>query len=182
MEQNNNTQLPKEVVEQIKKQAKSSAANFNYYPESDEFDDLTSAYITGATEWAQWKVKYDELLASVDEKIDKALHAERNKMQAKITASEVAWAKECQELKERAERMETALEWIKTYGPDQSKLGQAFIDKALKGKEVEKPKPTISNCGMCNKEGINQYLGNKFYLCDECFESYENTRDQPPNN
>lgn len=42
------------------------------------------------------------------------------------------------QLNNRLTNMETALEWIKTYGPDQSKEGQAFIDKALawKGKEV----------------------------------------------
>jgi hypothetical protein len=47
-----------------------------------------------------------------------------------------------------------------------------------KGKE-KKPEPTVSNCGMCGKEGINQYLGNQFYLCEECFYNYENSRDQP---
>lgn len=82
----------------------------------------------------------------------------------------------------RAQVLVDALEWIKTYGPVNN-LTVKFIDKALeqwKGKEVEPPKPTISKCGMCGKEGVNQYLGNQFFLCDECFDGYEKGRDQAP--
>jgi hypothetical protein len=108
-----NTQLPAEVIAQIDKDAEhyanvqwSEKAKHIGHHLTDKWDNAKDDYEAGATEWAQWKVAYNELLASVDEKIDKALHAERNRMQVNVTASEVAWAKECQELKERAERME----------------------------------------------------------------------------
>jgi hypothetical protein len=58
--------LPVEIVKEIEQKAKSSAANFNYHPGSSETEDIEAAYVTGATEWAQWKVQYDELKERAD--------------------------------------------------------------------------------------------------------------------
>ena len=157
------SKLPKEIKAQIESEAKKAAiiVIYNEYdagPVSSARTALGSRidpiqkefYIKGATAWAPWfvkhnaieselvgvraenerlkgwKVKYDELQA---EFID--LGRRYNTAQATLLEQ----AKEHQRLKERADKMEAALEWIKTYGPDQSKEGQAFIDKALKGKD-----------------------------------------------
>lgn len=65
---------------------------------NEEHFNVYNAHIAGATAWAEWKIKHDELQATIDEKIDKVLHAERNKMQAKISESEAEWAKKCHTL------------------------------------------------------------------------------------
>lgn len=44
--------LQEQLKQQIEQEAKSNAANFNYYPESEECEDLESSYITGATKYA----------------------------------------------------------------------------------------------------------------------------------
>lgn len=44
--------LTTELQKQIEQEAKSSAANFNYYPESSEFEDLESTHVTGASRYA----------------------------------------------------------------------------------------------------------------------------------
>lgn len=134
MEQNNNT-LPEEVLAQIEKEAEvySEKKMDHLYNiiEYNTFGDLNSGYIAGATEYAPWKVKYDELKASYDKLKGEIIQVEK---------ANSGLLFECQELKDRSEKMEHALEFIKAYGPDQSAIGRAFIDKALanEGKEAEK--------------------------------------------
>lgn len=60
------TQLPAEVKKDIEIKAKSSAANFNYYPGSSEFEDLESSYITGATAYAIKLNQAQQLLREAD--------------------------------------------------------------------------------------------------------------------
>lgn len=57
----NNEQLPAKVVEQIKTNAALRAYHNEGKDDSSFTNGYYSGYITGATEWAQWKVKYDEL-------------------------------------------------------------------------------------------------------------------------
>jgi hypothetical protein len=96
------------------------------------------------------------------------------------------------ELKERCEKMEAALRELVELKrmSDETPLSPDYLkrkplawgaanDALASGKEVEKPEPTISKCGSCGSEGVNLYLGNQLYLCDGCFEHYENSRDQP---
>ena len=146
------SKLPKEIKSQIESEAKKVAIIVIY----NEYDagPVSSArtvmgsridpiqkefYIKGATEWAQWKVAYDDL---------RVCYNAANKV---IDQHE----KENQQLKERCDKMEAALEWIKTYGPDQSIEGQAFIDKALKGKEVE------LSCVVCG----TKFMGPEPKMC-----------------
>src|SRR5687767_9748964 len=137
MQQNNNTQLPKEVVEQIEKDADEYARTYSGTKL------IKRPYTAGATAYAQWKVRFDE-------------QAEQLR-QAQLSVKSLRYSldQRDQQLKERAERMQTALEWIKTYGPDQSALGQAFIDKALKGKEVE------LTCMVCSEK----FMGPEPKMC-----------------
>lgn len=96
------------------------------------------------------------------------------------------WKREHQELQAQAQCMADALDafilWQGSTLKNWPVMEQAH--KALQQfkdgkKEVGPVKPVASNCGMCGKLGINQYLGNQLYLCDECFEDYEKGRDQP---
>lgn len=43
-----------------------------------------------------------------------------------------------------------------------------------KGKEVKGAEPTTSKCGMCGHEGFNHYIGNQYYLCEDCMRNPEN--------
>lgn len=45
--------LTAQLQAQIEQEAKSSAADFNYFPDSEECVDLESAYVTGATKYAE---------------------------------------------------------------------------------------------------------------------------------
>jgi hypothetical protein len=98
--------LPKEIQEQIKKAAQDKLNSAHYGEFSRGY---YSGEISGATAWAHWKVKHDELQAAIDDKIDKALHAERNAMQAKMTEMEIGYLKQ-------AQRMADALEFVKDNG------------------------------------------------------------------
>lgn len=173
MEQNN-TRLPAEVVKNINDAACKSASIQEFHYPADVWSTTEVAerehiagYELGATRWAHWKVKYDELKREV---------IKQNESMFNLLETNGRIKSEHQQLKDRCEKMEAALEWIKTYGPDQSKLGQAFIDKALagglpaitpilndddvrawkdgKGKEIECPK-----CNRMVKDG---------WACQEC--------------
>lgn len=61
--------LSKQLQEQIEQEAKSSAADFNYYPGSTECEDLESPYTTAATKYA---ALYETALARA-ERAEKAL-------------------------------------------------------------------------------------------------------------
>lgn len=118
---------------------------------------------------------------------------ERDNLQAVYTAlfnTAQTSAVKHQQLKERCEKMEAenerikiALENVYLIHSDQWTEYDRKVIKDLIKKEGESntraPVPTISKCGMCKKEGVNQYLSSQFYLCDECFIDYENSRDQP---
>lgn len=138
-------------------------------------------YFIGATAWAPWKVRHDELQLKYDA----------------VSVMLDTGAQNYDNLKQEAQRMADALDELIELKRMKDELGkttnyltrqpaawkrateelQQFKDG--KGEGMEKIEPTISKCGMCKKEGVNQYLGSQFYLCDECFEDYENQRDQP---
>lgn len=61
--------LSKQLQEQIEQEAKSSAADFNYYPGSTECEDLESSYTTAATKYG---LLYETALARA-ERAEKAL-------------------------------------------------------------------------------------------------------------
>lgn len=72
--------LSPELHAQIEQEAKSSAANFNYYPESNECEDLESAYVTGATKYtSKWQEaeqraeRYEKALKEIQEHIKNVL-------------------------------------------------------------------------------------------------------------
>lgn len=44
--------LNEQLQKQIEQEGKSSAANFNYFPDSTECEDLESSYATGASRYA----------------------------------------------------------------------------------------------------------------------------------
>lgn len=112
-----NDKLPEELQKQIQKQSEEAMSKMDGMIKRGVTEESRGHFLTGyqegyaegATAWAPWRVKHDQLEATIDDKIDKALHAERNKIQAKVTASEVTWAKECQSLKDQAQRMADAL-------------------------------------------------------------------------
>lgn len=61
--------LSKQLQGQIEQEAKSSAADFNYYPGSTECEDLESSYTTAATKYA---ALYETAVARA-ERAEKAL-------------------------------------------------------------------------------------------------------------
>lgn len=60
-----------ELIAKIEQEARSSAANFHYYPGSEAFEDLESAYETAAKKyalkWEQAEQKIDKLTDILDE-------------------------------------------------------------------------------------------------------------------
>lgn len=66
-----NEQLSPELQKQIEQEAKSSAADFNYFPGSEECEDLESAYTAGATKYAEKLQEAQQLV----ERYEKALKA-----------------------------------------------------------------------------------------------------------
>ncbi len=142
MEQNNNTQLPAEVKQVIIDDSLTYLASLyteGYVNERyqdgtlsipHEWKTIRKAHQAGATEWAQWKVKYDE---QAGQKL--ATEVVLNERVANLVKLQV----EFRELKERSDKMEAALEFIKRYGPTDA-LTIKHIDKVLsswKGKEVD---------------------------------------------
>lgn len=153
--------LPEEMQEQINNEADLYGFVVPYDGSNTFYiDDKVKGYQAGATAWAAWKVRYDELQAQAQRMADaleelivlKRMKDELGKTTNYLTRQPAAWKRATEEL-------------------------QQFKDG--KRKEVGPVKPVASNCGMCGKLGINQYLGNQLYLCDECFEDYEKGRDQP---
>lgn len=138
-----NDKLPKEMQEQISAEAQEYSAQINNSmlfrgitePDIKKFAAIDHA--AGATAWAQWKVKHDELFA----KTNLSLAIQR---QCTTTAQEghERMIKERNEYQAQAQRMADALEWIRVYG-NVGALTIKFIDKALgqfkdgKGKEAE---------------------------------------------
>lgn len=117
---------------------------------------LKTGYQAGATAWAPWKVRFDELQATIDDKIDKALHAERNKMQAMVTKMDMDWL-------QRAQGLADTLEWIRVYG-NVGELTIKFIDKALQQFKDGKEAGVSDPCTNCGKELFRDRHG----CCREC--------------
>lgn len=101
---------------------------------------LTDAELSAKAD--QW---IDELIASGGKSFTMQVPARPNKdtdlIFAELNNRFKQKMAEYEQLKECYDKMEAALEWIKTYGPDRSEIGRAFIDKALgEAKEVENGK------------------------------------------
>lgn len=190
-----NDKLPEDIQRQIEHEA--SKAN-EHLKEGNDYQcgyskGIEYGYEQGATAWAPWKVRFDELNIE-NEKLNESCN-KLFKQNCLFNNEIVDLKNERQQLMEQAQCMADALEEMAESNCDYEstnyakalhspecrackakELLQQFKDG---GKEVGKKEPTISKCGMCHKDGVNQYLGNQFYLCDECFENYENSRDQP---
>lgn len=119
-----NDKLPEEIQTQVC----NASAQYLKKLIADKRDPCCYAvtdYIAGATAWAPWKVKYNEL------------HSELHETKKQADNLRNAY----DELGRKAQRMADALEGIKTYGPIDEQTVK-FIDKALSGfkdggKEVE---------------------------------------------
>lgn len=71
------TNLTPKLQKQIAKEAASSAANFHYYPDSEEYEDMQSAYETGAKKYAlKWQeaeqraARYEKALQLIEQMSD----------------------------------------------------------------------------------------------------------------
>lgn len=116
----NNTQLPAEVKIEIDNKAGEYADQMHAYVG----DDIHVGYIAGATEYAN---KLHEERQATDEKIDKALHAERNKMQQRFTESETEWANKLHLVEQELLLNKTALELVgEKYVTSRSLLEKVF--------------------------------------------------------
>lgn len=112
--------LPQEKIDQIKKDAEKLAWRWWDDPLNKECirqrNYATEIYINAATTEA--------------ERAQAEMFVERKAMQERLLAIEA-----------KAQKLADALEFIKTYGPDQTELTQKFIAKTLsqwnEGKEVE---------------------------------------------
>lgn len=97
----NNAQLPVEVMKQINDEADKYGFVVPYDGSNKFYDDgRVNGYIAGATEWAQWKVKYDELKTQFDN---------LQTVYADLFNTAQNSANKHQQLKERCEKMEAAL-------------------------------------------------------------------------
>lgn len=72
--------LNKQLQAQIEQEATSSAANFHYYPGSEQFEDMESAYETGAKKYAlKWQqseqraARYEKALKEIQAKVNKGI-------------------------------------------------------------------------------------------------------------
>jgi len=100
---NNNTAAEVQLPEDILKQIDSDANDYLGEKEVEFSQRSFNAYIAGATAWAIWKLKYDELIL----RVDKLLTIERELLKAAEAAH-----REHAALKERADKMEAALKDI----------------------------------------------------------------------
>lgn len=124
-------QVPDEVTDNIKKEA-SFFSGHNPDEDSTPFrNGYYSGYISGATEYAPWKVQYDELKAQTD----LSLAIQRQCTTAAEDTTE-RMIKERNELKERAEKMEAALMSLKKSGLCNETYELMTEALAWKGKEV----------------------------------------------
>lgn len=69
--------LNEQLQAQIEQEATSSAANFHYYPGSEQFEDMESAYETGAFKYAlEWQqseqraARYEKALRLIEQMSD----------------------------------------------------------------------------------------------------------------
>ena len=182
----NNT-LPAEVQEQIEQEAK----DFKKKPHYKNGDPLSCSpqiylergYIAGATEWAVWKVKYDELKGEVDDLkrwkreacmvIDPIIEYGQGHKDAKlgrsITEFVIERCKEYDRIKDKADKMEAALrEIIKDIGSLADGDIFEIASKALQQWNDEKKEAT-DPCPSCGK-----YLSRDRNLCcRECGKEVE---------
>ena len=105
MSNTNNTVLSAELREQIRKEAE-AIADKTYHHGTLRWVTLMEGWDAGATEYAIWKVRYDELEA----KMDNILHEERNAMQAKLSEQAALLRKEYDKLKAENDRLNKIVE------------------------------------------------------------------------
>lgn len=129
---NSNTHLPVEQLEEIK----SKAAIISGYKKDEDSTPQRSGYyfgyIAGATEYA----------TITEQRIEKALHDERNKFQAKLTETETEWARKVIDLHAKGERLALALRrlsgTIQVHPEYVSGQNQEFIDRVAFAEEALK--------------------------------------------
>jgi len=101
--ENNNT-LPEDIESAIDKEAKARRDGMLGDRVRAYCFGYESGYYAGATEWAVWKVKFEEL----EDKCDSKIHTERNRMQSIVSEMDARHFA----LKEKADKMAEALEAI----------------------------------------------------------------------
>lgn len=127
-----NDKLPKEITEQINNEAEIYANKYlNGKVNTHEFSLIEDGYNAGATEWAPWKVKYNEL------------HSELHETKQQADNLRIAY----DELGRKAQRIADALEFVKANGLCSETT--EMINSALQqfkdgGKEVARPERNVS--------------------------------------
>lgn len=111
-----NNQLPADVQERIKADAEAATNK-----EADRLRETTQAYDRMISQLHGYDTGYiagatAEAIRTADE-IDKALHAERNKMQLKFSEADKQWADLLKQREDRAQVLVDALEWIQMHAP-----------------------------------------------------------------
>lgn len=187
-----NDNIPEEIQNEIIADAKRIKRTLIRKTDGDVIyiEGYGEGYVAGATAWAPWKVKYDELQATIDDKIDAALHAERNAIQAKMTEMETGYLKQIQSMIDTFQMIVNApvpaneREYISWFVTAKNIAGGVISDweaekyvqqfKDGKGKEVQKPEPPLllNTCGICKERPI----GSGITVCDECYKNFDGDR------
>lgn len=121
-------------------------------------------YFIGATAYAPWKVKYDELQATIDDKIDKALHAERNAIQVKMTEMETGYLKQIQRMADALGKISNIVTWMEETG---AKRISELAENALKQRRIgeDEKKEQLIPMAIYRQEGskteANQFKDGK---------------------
>lgn len=146
--------MENKLPEELQIEIANKAAAYADQAHANDGDDIHIGYLDGATEWAQWKVRYDELKERYDNILatedghesktenvwqsgfatgheagyEKANHAVRNELQKQFIDNDVKWVAENQQLKERCEKMEAALIKIVGMSVGENSLRTAIIE------------------------------------------------------
>lgn len=154
-----NDKLPEEIQEQI---CNGSAQYLKKLIE-DKRNPCCYAvtdYIAGATAWAQWKVKHDELQAKAQRMAD----ALGEVVGVSASSPDKSWAEIAREMKRIAN---TALQQFKDGRGSKSETSEVF-----------NPESTII-CAECKtRPAVTDYNGHGFYVCKLCDDSLSREFDE----
>lgn len=145
------SKLPEDIIHQIDKEAEAYAEKEN----SCYTNDL-HGYFEGATEWAQWKVKFDELKTQFDN---------LQTVYTDLFNTAQNSANKHQQLKERCEKMEAALlsaQRLKTLWAFSEPVSPEHLNKAV---ALEYMANKIDEALAFKHEGINEKEGEGCPYC-----------------